>query len=166
MAQDLTGMFAGVFEDLKAQTRQFQERQQGPDHVGSALLSFVHSVNWNERWIQGILAVHAATILLAVVFRKSPSVQLTIFAWGAIVIFFSESLNRLGGEYWEEFATQAYFDRHGTFFSALVSLPLLLILVCVLVNYLCYVSNLMIKTKRLQLARQALQNSKADKKDS
>lgn len=163
---DLTGMLEGMFEDVMAQARSFQQgqdSQQASGGLGSSLMHFIRSVDWSERWIQAILASHAFVVLLAVLFRRSSAVQLAIFAWGATIIFFSEGLNRMGGDFWEEFATQPYFDKHGTFFSALVSLPLLLILVGVLINYLCHASWLMIRTKRKQLAHQALQNAKHGK---
>ena len=42
-----------------------------------------------------------------------------------VVPGFGERLNTYGAEHWREFATQNYFDRNGTFFSFMISAPLL-----------------------------------------
>lgn len=55
-------------------------------------------------------------------------------AAAASVIYFGERINTLAAAHWQKFATQAYFDPNGAFFSALVSLPLVFTLFTVLVG--------------------------------
>jgi len=50
------------------------------------------------------------------------------------IIYLGEWLNKEGRQHWENFASQNYFDEQGVFFSALVSLPLLILLFILLVG--------------------------------
>lgn len=49
----------------------------------------------------------------------------------------AERLNGLLGRHWRRFARQDYFDKHGVFFCALVSTPLLLDMFVILVRRPC-----------------------------
>jgi hypothetical protein len=51
-----------------------------------------------------------------------------------LVVLFGETLNSLGAQHWEAFATQPYFDANGVFFSAVISAPLMVIMFLVLVG--------------------------------
>ena len=51
----------------------------------------------------------------------------------AICIYKAESLNAFCAEHWRSFAKQPYFDENGVFWSALISGPLLVLLLCILV---------------------------------
>ena len=49
-------------------------------------------------------------------------------------VYNAERINSLLARHWRSFATQDYFDKHGVFFCALVSTPLLLDMFVILVG--------------------------------
>jgi hypothetical protein len=50
------------------------------------------------------------------------------------IVFGAERLNSLGSKHWDLFSRQDYFDARGVFFSAMVSGPLVLLMLIVLVG--------------------------------
>ncbi len=50
------------------------------------------------------------------------------------LVYMGERINKLGAQHWQRFSRQDYFDKRGTFYSAVVSGPLLLIMLAVLVR--------------------------------
>lgn len=131
------------------------EQQQG---FYDAVMGFFHAIDWSEGWIQSILLFHVVLLLIAVTNRHNSAIQLSIFLVALGVVGCAEPLNGLGAEYWEEFATQPYFDKHGAFFSAVVSCPLVLVMLVVLVNCTVIAVSEMIVLKRKQL-KQGRKNS-------
>lgn len=119
------------------------------------VMGFIHAIDWNERWIQSILLFHGLMLLTALVYRGSSNVQLSIFLVALGVVWCAQPLNSLGAEYWEDFATQPYFDKYGAFFSAVVSCPLVLVMLVVLVNCIVIAVSEMVDLKRRQLKQQA-----------
>ena len=154
---DFKGSLDSIFEEFKSKVKEMNAAKP----FWNMVMNFVHSVNWTERWIQAILSCHIVLIVTTLSCRKILPMQLCIFAFGTVVIFFSENLNALGGEYWEEFATQPYFDKHGIFFTTMVSGPLLILLIFVLINYLLHVVGVMVQMKRKQLQAKAKQQARA-----
>lgn len=148
----------GVMADIKSKLGQMNN---GPGVIES-FTAFVHAVDWkvgefvgqlgvgrtvsnqqatllalhaqNEPWLQGLLAVQAAILISAILFRRFPMVQLVIFFCSATVVYFAERINSIAAQHWERFATQAYFDSHGIFCSAVLSAPLLLSMFVILVR--------------------------------
>lgn len=53
----------------------------------------------------------------------------------ALVVFNAERLNSLAAQHYQSFTDQPYFDKHGIFFSALISAPLLLSMFILLVSF-------------------------------
>ena len=51
-----------------------------------------------------------------------------------MVVYNAETLNAMLAQHWKRFAKQPYFDRHGIFFSAIVSTPMLLTMFFLLVR--------------------------------
>jgi hypothetical protein len=119
-----------------------------------AVAGFIHAINWNERWIQSILLLHGLLLLTALMYRRNSAVQLSIFVLALCIVGLAQPLNSLGAEYWEEFATQPYFDKYGAFFSAIVSCPLVLVMLVVLVNCIMIAVSEMVALKRRQLRHQ------------
>ena len=63
----------------------------------------------------------------------------------ALIVFNAERINNLAAQHYKSFTDQPYFDRHGIFFSAIVSAPLLFSMFILLVSFapkfcppLCY----------------------------
>ena len=131
------------------------EQQQG---FYDAVMGFFHAIDWRERWIQGILLFHVVLLVVAVTNRRSSSTQLTIFLVALGIVGCAQPLNGIGAEYWEEFATQPYFDKNGAFFSAVVSCPLVFVMLVAIVNCIMIAVSEMVKLKRKQL-KQGQKNS-------
>ena len=141
-------------DTVKEMQRQFKDIQRGKDPL-TLLREFVGAIDWSERWIQAIVVLHLALLATTIWHRRNMLVQLTVFTFGATVIFMAEPLNALGAEYWEEFARQPYFDKRGAFYSGVVSLPLVVILLIVLVNLVSATIEDMVFVKRRQAMARA-----------
>lgn len=128
------------------------EQQEG---LYDIVMGFIHAINWNERWIQSVLLFHSLLLLTALIYRRSSTVQLSIFLVALAVVGCAQPLNSLGAEYWEDFATQPYFDKYGAFFSAVVSCPLMLVMLVVLINCIVIAVSEMVELQRRQLKEQA-----------
>jgi transmembrane protein 18 len=138
--------------------------QQGSAQFWNITMDYFHSIDWSERWIQALVGGEAALLLVTLVWRRKTSVQMSIFALCAAVMMLAEPLNKMGADYWEDFATQPYFDKRGGFMAGVVLVPLLLIMITCLVNYLVQVISEMVALKRRQLAKQGRQKAAAHKK--
>ncbi|GFR48364.1 hypothetical protein Agub_g10254, partial [Astrephomene gubernaculifera] len=156
------GPLQDVFKDLRRHWKEFQDSEPFL-HV---LQGFINAINWREPWIIAILVFHGILLLTALTTRKRTTLQAIMFASAAGTIYVSERLNRLGGQHWERFATQNYFDPSGVFMSAVVSGPLLLVLLIVLVNYLISCAGMLIQAKKRELLYRAKQRAQAAKKDN
>ena len=153
---------AGIEEFQRQLLKQAQasvgasEQQEG---LYDVVMGFIHAINWNERWIQSILLFHGLLLLTALMYRRNSTVQLCIFLVALGVVACAQPLNSLGAEYWEDFATQPYFDKYGAFFSAVVSCPLVLVMLVVLVNCIVIAVSEMVELKRKQLKQQIKKNA-------
>ena len=132
---------------------QNQELTQGRS-PGQLFRAFVGAIDWSEWWIRSIVALHGVLLVTVVLGRRSTTVQLAVFALCCAIIFLAEPLNALGAEYWEQFATQPYFDKRGAFFSGVVSCPLVVIMVVVVANLVIDTIRTMVRVKRMQLRQQ------------
>ena len=112
---------------------------------------------WQEWWVRAVVAYHVSLLLITVTFRKSVTAQLAVFATAACTVASAQQLNSLGAIYWEEFASQPYFDKHGAFISSVVSCALNLVMMVVLVNCVCTAVLDMIALKRRQMSAMARQ---------
>ena len=94
--------------------------------------AFLFALVWYfSRWtnFQAVIFLAAGMILLISLFG-SPFLL-------AICIFKAESLNAFCAEHWRSFARQPYFDENGVFWTALISGPLLVLLLYILVINRC-----------------------------
>jgi hypothetical protein len=89
------------------------------------MLGFYHAVDWSEPWLRGLAVFHILVWTIAIAFRRWDNVQMLLLVSILGVVYSAETLNRLGGEHWQQFAGQNYFDKHGVFMSVLWSAPLL-----------------------------------------
>lgn len=152
-ASSIDEIFSKVSNLVREMKFQNQELVQGRS-PGQLLRAFVGAIDWSEWWIRGILAFHGVLLVIVVVGRRSSTVQLAVFALCCAIIFLAEPLNSLGAEYWEQFATQPYFDKRGAFFSGVVSCPLVIIMVVVVANLVIDTISTMVRVKRMQLRQQ------------
>lgn len=120
----------------------------GYDSFSAIVLGFVHAVDWaNEPWLQALLGAQAMAWVVAGAFRSNMGVQCAIFAAGAVTVLASEAANEWGAAHWKDFAGQNYFDKHGVFLTAVLTCPLLVLLLLQVLNALYITSWLLIKTK-------------------
>eukprot|EP00887_Chlorella_sp_A99_P003187 scaffold9.g3187.t1 len=146
-----------VMADIRAK---YKELTGGPGVI-EGVKAFAAAVDWSERWIVGLLAAHALLLLVVLARLRSKAVQGAAFFLCGGTIFFAERINRLAGQHWRRFSRHNYFDPQGIFTSALLSVPLLLIMFVVLVNYLVQTSALLVRMKRRELAYRARQQQRA-----
>ncbi|KAJ4457243.1 putative ankyrin repeat domain-containing protein 27 [Paratrimastix pyriformis] len=64
-------------------------------------------------------------------------------------------LNKLGRRYWRNFASQNYFDEQGAFVAIFFGLPMLVILLCIMVNWVWKMGSLFIKVSKLHVKKVA-----------
>jgi hypothetical protein len=88
---------------------------------------FQSAVNWEERWIQGLLASHVLLLILVLLLRKDVNAQTIIFFTICVMVLLAERINSYCAMSWRSFASQNYFDRHGAFITVMMSGPLLFI---------------------------------------
>lgn len=147
-----------VMEEVKRKFKEFQEQEP----LWDVVMGFVNAVDWTEGWIRALIGAHVALLLLAILTRRRTTIQSVIFGFAALVVFTGERLNKLGSEHWRSFSRQNYFDPHGTFYTTMVSGPLLIVLFIVLINYLVSCSLLLVKAKRMEIQHKARQRSKQE----
>jgi len=146
--------FSGFAQDLEAHfTDMMKQGSRAPQDAYEHMQAFTAAIDWSERWIQGILTFHCVLFLVAMVWRKNIDVQMVILGIIVLLVFGSERLNTMGNAHWRSFATQNYFDEHGTFAGAVFCAPLLLIAFCQLISLLILASSALITAKRLELKR-------------
>ncbi|KAH7620932.1 hypothetical protein Ndes2526B_g04864 [Nannochloris sp. 'desiccata'] len=148
---------AEVVNDIKGKFKQFS----GGPSVFEGIKAFCAAVNWSEKWIIGLLAIQLILFIIVIAFRKKPVFQASVFFSSVAIIFNAERINSLAARHWQTFATQNYFQSHGTFTSALLSAPLLLTMFTVLINYLMEMVLLMVEMKRKELVYKARQRGKS-----
>ncbi|KAF5837086.1 transmembrane protein 18-domain-containing protein [Dunaliella salina] len=112
---------------------------------------------YEEPWIITILVFQMVLLTLSIMTRKKGGIQAALFVFACVIIYMGERLNALGAKHWDRFATQNYFDQNGSFFTTIVSGPLLVLLFIVLVNYLLSCVKLLVEAKRKELKFKARQ---------
>ena len=146
-------------------TRLVKESYKAPETFMEHMAAFKAAVDWNERWIQGLLAFHLLLLLIFLKFKNNEDVQTGIFMFICILVMLGERINSFCAANWRTFSTQNYFDNRGTFAVTMWSGPLLTIAFFQLLNFLRLASAALIKAKRLELMnkRKASEESKKTK---
>ena len=116
-----------------------------------AVMGFYHAVNWNQRWLQLLLASHVVVLILMLWTRKRFEIQVGIFSFICVCGLLAQPLNGYLKDRWTQFADQDYFDENGLFISVVFSGPLLVIGFIQVISLLVHSSTLMIEAKRAQL---------------
>lgn len=114
---------------------------------------------WQEWWVRAIVACQVALLLIALWFRRNLPAQLAVFAIATCTVASAQHLNSLGALYWEEFASQPYFDKNGAFISSVVSCPLIIVMMVVLMNCVSTAVIEMITLKRRQMNAKSRQKA-------
>ena len=159
-----------TFNDFASQisadlTKLVKESYKAPATFMEHLAAFKAAVNWNERWIQGLMGFHLLLLLVFLRFKNNEDMQTGIFMLLCALVMCSERINGICAANWQSFSTQNYFDERGTFAVTMWSGPLLLILFFQLLNFLRLASSALIKAKRLELMAKKRAKEKETKKN-
>ena len=125
--------FMGEIEDSMRNMMK-ESSAASPKTVMEHWQAFSSAINWTETWLQMLLGFHAIMLLLIIIFRNNEIVQAILFLLMAGLVYFSERINTYCAAHWNEFATQNYFDEHGSFAGLLFSGPFLVLLFLQLVT--------------------------------
>ncbi|GAB5369290.1 hypothetical protein AAMO2058_001392500 [Amorphochlora amoebiformis] len=152
-------------EAIESIVKQYMKKSSDPNSFTEAVEAFIAAVDWNERWLHILFSCQLVVAIIAVLTRKSFTVQsvLLMTCLGAILI--ATYINDWAMDNWRLFAGQAYFDQNGFFISAVHSGPLLAIALCILINMLCLMASLVIAVKRLEFKRAKAKKNKKQKSD-
>lgn len=141
---------SGTFDDMVKEVEShlqglIQKHYKPPESVWESLQAFGHAINWNEPFIQIIIAFHLILFSTILWKRRSVEVQFVLFLFITATVFMAERINTYGAMHWREFASQNYFDRQGVFCSIFLSAPLLFFalvqLVSMAFSQICLLSN-------------------------
>ncbi|KAG0224979.1 Transmembrane protein 18 [Actinomortierella wolfii] len=125
--------------------------------------NFIEAVNWQQWWIQAILAMHVFLFVTIILMRNSPNALSGLLMITIVFAALSEPFNRLGQARWKEFADDNYFDNHGVFTTIIWSMPLLLNGLLAVVFLVRKTIQLLVKVKRAQVASEAKKKRKKNK---
>lgn len=131
------------------------ELQAGTRPAYENLMGFVHSIDWKEPFLMGLIGFHILLLLITILSRRHLNFQMCLFLVALSSVYLAERLNRFLGEHWKSFATQNYFDPQGVFLSTVWSGPLLIISMIILINTLFSLCTLIVRWKRAELRHRA-----------
>lgn len=130
--------------------------QQQDLGLRDTLTAFVHAINWRERNVLALCAVHCALLLVVLLTRRQVEVQAVLLVLIGVVITQTERANVFLAANWRRSGwTQNYFDTSGFFMLAMVTAPLLVIVLVQVVSMLWQATDLLVTAKRAQLRSDA-----------
>ena len=122
---EVLATFAAFKDDLLAQL---------PLMIGE-FREYVGHINWTEPFVLSLVVFHVSMFVLLMASRTRLAVQNAVFVLSVVIVFNAERLNGFLSTHWHMFSRENYFDESGAFVSLVVSLPLLINMLVVLVNY-------------------------------
>uniref|UniRef100_A0A7S0QXK4 Transmembrane protein 18 n=1 Tax=Pyramimonas obovata TaxID=1411642 RepID=A0A7S0QXK4_9CHLO len=141
-----------------------KEHNEGVTSLKASFLAFVHAVDWKEPWIIGLLGWHLMMFLIIIATRNNSGMHSMLFFLLLGLIYMAEPINDIAGDYWQLFAGQPYFDKHGLFMSSVFSGPIMINVLVVTGFSLYNMTQMMVKVKRAQVQRQQKAAEKAESK--
>ncbi|CAK0787368.1 hypothetical protein CVIRNUC_010588 [Coccomyxa viridis] len=162
MAGSLDGLSAALDETFRDIREKFREAGKEAK-IWESLQAFAAAVDWTEPWIIGVLATHCLLLVLVLVFRKNWNLNMIIMVAAAAAVYNAQRINSYLHRHWAAFARQPYFDEQGVFISALMSAPLLAIMLVQLVSYLILTSQMLVEMKVKELKYKARQKARGEK---
>ncbi|CAM9216148.1 unnamed protein product [Sphacelaria rigidula] len=150
----MSGVQSSVFNSISSQS-------VGPQGFVENFQAFRSAVDWEERWIQGLLAFHVCTFLFFIVTRAHFGCQVGLFIFILVGARSSEYINTYLRNHWQDFSRQNYFDEHGIFMGVMWAGPLILLGFAMLVSLLCQAASLMVAVKTEQFKREIAARKKA-----
>ncbi|GJJ78133.1 transmembrane protein 18 [Entomortierella parvispora] len=117
----------------------------------TAAFGFISSVEWEQTWIQIILALHLIIFITIILLRNNPNALGAMLFCTIVLAALSEPLNGIGHRHWQLFSDDNYFDSYGVFMGLVWALPHLINAMLAVVLLLRATIGLLIKVKRAQL---------------
>ncbi|KAF9919934.1 hypothetical protein FBU30_010356 [Linnemannia zychae] len=117
----------------------------------SASMGFIEAVEWQQTWIQMILAMHLIIFTIIILFRNRPNALAAMLFLTILLAALSEPLNGIGSRHWTKFSNDNYFDSHGVFTGLVWAAPLLVNAMITTMLLLRATVKLLVKVKRAQL---------------
>ncbi|KAF2895558.1 hypothetical protein ILUMI_10622 [Ignelater luminosus] len=117
----------------------------------NGFLTFLWSIDWRDPWLIGLCIFHISVTLMALSTRNYGNFQAVLFFILLLLVYFSESINRLASTNWKIFSRQQYFDSRGLFISVVFSVPILLNCMLMVGSWLWQSRQLMVTLRTAQL---------------
>ncbi|CAH1117989.1 unnamed protein product [Phaedon cochleariae] len=117
-------------------------------------LSFLWSIEWRDPWLIALCTFHISIFMMAILTRNYGNFQALLFFCLLLLVYFSESINKLASTNWKIFSRQQYFDSNGLFISVVFSMPILLNCILMVGSWLYQSTQLMTNLKTAQLKEQ------------
>ncbi len=115
---------------------------------------FVSSVDWSQRWLQGLGLYFAVLVLIVLVTRRRTAWQAGLMGFCLLQAALSQPLNGLARAHWKSFASANYFGDRGFFVSIMFGFPHLVVAVLALINLLVATAQLAVTVKRMQFQKE------------
>jgi hypothetical protein len=129
-------------------------------------LSFIWSIDWRDPWLIGLFTFHITIFIMAIFTRNYGNFQALLFFCLLLLVYFSESINKLASNNWKIFSRQQYFDSNGLFISVVFSMPILLNCMLMVGSWLYQSTQLMKNLKIAQLEERIKKEKKLQKAKS
>ncbi|KAF9131234.1 hypothetical protein BGW39_002084 [Mortierella sp. 14UC] len=117
----------------------------------SASSGFIEAVEWQQTWIQMVLAMHLIIFIIIIALRNRPNPLAAMLFCTILLAALSEPLNGIGSRHWQSFSDDNYFDSHGVFTGLVWAAPLLVNATIATMLLLRATVQLLVKVKRAQL---------------
>ncbi|KAJ8968804.1 hypothetical protein NQ317_009566 [Molorchus minor] len=100
---------------------------------------YLRQIDWRDPWLIGLFTFHISIFMMAILTRNYGNFQALLFfclcsykIWdpnyhlSMLLVYFSESINKMASTNWKIFSRQQYFDKNGLFISVVFSMPILM----------------------------------------
>ncbi|KAF9357993.1 hypothetical protein BGX34_009122 [Mortierella sp. NVP85] len=118
------GLRKGVYHQESDPSTPLEHIQTAWADFKSASAGFISSVEWQQTWIQMILALHLIIFVIIILLRNKPHPLAAMLFCTLLLAALSEPLNSIGRRHWQLFSDDNYFDTHGVFTSLIWAAPL------------------------------------------
>ncbi|KAG5889455.1 hypothetical protein JTB14_016435 [Gonioctena quinquepunctata] len=119
-----------------------------------SFLSFLWSIEWRDPWLIALFIFHISIFMMAILTRNYGNFQALLFFCLLLLVYFSESINKLASTNWKIFSRQELFDSNGLFISVVFSMPILMNCILMVGSWLYQSTQLMTNLKMAQLKEQ------------
>ncbi|KAF9579083.1 hypothetical protein BGW38_004815 [Lunasporangiospora selenospora] len=130
------------------------------DRFKTITSDFIAAVEWQQTWIQLVLALHLVIFFLIILLRNRPNALAGMLFSTLVLAALSEPLNGIGSRHWQQFSDDNYFDTHGVFAGIVWAAPLLLNSFLAMILLLRAAARLLIRAKRAQLRQRKQKKNK------